>query len=90
MIASVSAPVLGWLGLIQIWILVLWYTRKSAFARRLDQFLELLLAETESVAGRPTSAEGKGTFRRLVGSSRLGQVKWSARRCRTSRSSGTT
>jgi hypothetical protein len=81
--ASASAAVLGWLALIQISILVLWYARKNSFARRLNQFLELLLAETEAVETRPTSAEGEGTLRRLAGSSRLGQVKWSARRGRT-------
>jgi hypothetical protein len=83
-IASVSGAVLGWLVLIQIWILVLWYRPgRNSFARRLNQLLALLLAETEAVERRPTSAEGERIFRRLVGSSRLGQVKRSARRWRT-------
>ena len=55
MIASVSGAVLGWLVLIQMWILVLWYIRgKNPFARRLDQLLALLLAETDAVEKRPT------------------------------------
>lgn len=84
MIASVSGAVLGWLVLIQIWILVLWYRPgKNSFARRLNQLLALLLAETGSVQRRPTSAAGTGTFGRLMGSSRLGRVKSSARRWRT-------
>ena len=84
MIASVSGAALSWLFLIQIWILVLWFRPgRNSFARRLNQLLALLLAETEAVERRPTSTEGKGTFRRLVGPSRLGRAKWSARRWRT-------
>ena len=83
MIASVSGAVLGWLVLIQIWILVLWYRPgRNSFARRLNQLLELLLAETKATERRPTSAEGEGTFRRLARSSRLGRAKSSARRWR--------
>jgi hypothetical protein len=76
-IASVvSGAVLGWLVLIQIWILVFWYRpRRNPFARKLDQLLALLLPEA--------SAVGHGTFGRLVGSSRLGRLKGSARRSRT-------
>jgi hypothetical protein len=44
-IASVSGAVLGWLALIQIWILVLWYRPgRNSFPRRLDQLLAVLLA----------------------------------------------
>jgi len=77
--------VLGWLLLTQISIFVLLKYRpgKNSFARRLDQLLALLLAETEPVDRRPASADGEDTFRRLVGSSRLGRMKSSARRWRT-------
>jgi len=83
-IASVSGAVLGWMVLIQMWILVLWYIRgKNPFARRLDQLLALLLAETDAVERRPNPpAEGEGTLTRLMEASRLGRVKWSARRWR--------
>lgn len=84
MSASVSGAVLGWLVLIQIWILVLWYRpRNNSFARRLDQLLAVLLAEPEVIERRPGSAVGEGTFGRLMGSSRLGRVKSAARRWRT-------
>jgi hypothetical protein len=83
-IASLSGAVVGWLVLIQIWVLVLWYrSGKNSFARRLNQLLAVLLAETEAADKRATSAEGEGTSARLVGSSRLGRVKSSARRWRT-------
>ena len=83
MIASASAAVPGWLVLIQIWLLVLWYRLgKHSFARRLNQLLELLLAEREAVE-RPSSAARESTFRRLAGPSRLSRAKWSARRWRS-------
>jgi hypothetical protein len=82
--SAVSGAVLGWLMLIQIWILVLWYRpRRNPFARRLDQLLALLLPEREAVGRRPASALAHGPFGRLVGSSRLGRLKGSARRSRT-------
>ena len=83
MIASVSGSVLGWMVLAQMWLLVFWYIRgKNPFARRLDQLLALLLAETEAVERPPAPPEGERRFTRLMGSSRLGRVKWSARRWR--------
>ena len=47
MIASVSGALLGWLTLMQIWILVLWFRPgRNSFARRLNQLLAVLLAGT--------------------------------------------
>ena len=47
MIASqISGTTLGWIVLMQVWVLVLWFGRaRSPFARRLDQLLALLLAD---------------------------------------------
>jgi hypothetical protein len=72
---------LGWFTLMQIWILLLlWYRpRRQSFSRRLNQLLALLLAGTGTVAGSPSSAEGR-TLGRLVRPSLLGRTKWSARR----------
>lgn len=62
MIASVLPnATLGWVVLIQVWVLVLLYNRsKSPFARRLDQLLALLLP-----LSRPARLSGaKGSARR--------------------------
>ena len=61
---TVPGATLGWVVLIQVWILLLWYgRRRSPFARRLDQLLALLLPETELTRGRLVAAAGKGTIR---------------------------
>ena len=71
MIGSLSGVVLGLLLVVQIRALVLWYRPgEKSFAWRLDQLLALLLAEKETAA------------RRHIWTSRLGRVKWSARRWR--------
>jgi len=80
----VSGAVLGLLLLIQVWILGLWYRPgKNSFPWRLEQLLALLLAGTETTERRHTRAEREQALRRLVGSSRLGRMKSSARRWRT-------
>jgi len=57
-IASVlPGAMLGWVVLIQIWVLALWYGRsRSPFARRLDQLLALLLPVSRT--GRLSGARG--------------------------------
>lgn len=73
---------LGWLVLIQVWVLMFWFGRSSnPFARRLDQLLALLLPET-GPAGSRASALGKETIRARWGSGRLTGLRGSARRWR--------
>ena len=77
---TVPGATLGWVVLIQVWILLLWYgRRRSPFARRLDQLLALLLPETELTRGRLVAAAGKGTNR---GQLDLHRLKGFARRWR--------
>ena len=79
---TVSGATLGWLVLIEVWVLLLWYSRgKSPFARRLDQLLALLLPETELNRSRPVSAPST-SIRGRLGSRRLGGFRGSARRWR--------
>lgn len=68
MIASVlPGAVLGWVVLIQVWVLVLWYGRsKSPFARRLDQLLALLL---------PLSGQGRLSWARRSARRWRGQLR---------------
>ena len=84
MIASaVPGATLGWLVLIQVWVLVFWYGRgRSPFARRLDQLLALLLPEAELTRSRLVSAPWGGTIRAFLGSGRLRGARGSARRWR--------
>jgi hypothetical protein len=80
---AMPGSTLGWLVLIQVWILLLWYrTSRNPFARRLDQLLALLLPETELTRSRLVSAAGKGTIGGLLGSSPLRRLRGSARRWR--------
>jgi len=80
---GVPATTLGWLVLVQVWILVLWYRPgRNPFTRRLDHLLALLVPETELTRTRLVSATGKGTLMGMLGSTRLGQLKGSARRWR--------
>ena len=74
---------LGWLLLIQVWILLLWCSRtRSPFTRRLDQLLALLVPETERTRNRLTSAHGQRALQALSGSGTLGGLRGSARRWR--------
>lgn len=74
---------LGWLFLIQIWILLFWYSLgRSPFARRLDQLLALLLPEAEGTRSGLMSARRQDTIRALLGSGTLGGLRGSARRWR--------
>jgi hypothetical protein len=78
---TVPGATLGWLVLIQVWMLLLWYgRRRSPFARRLDQLLALLLPETELTRSPLVTAAGKGTIKRQLGSTPLHRLRGSARR----------
>jgi hypothetical protein len=80
---SVPGVTLGWLVLVQVWILVLWFrSTKNPFARRLDQLLALLLPETELTRSRLVSAPSRGLIRGGLGSGRLSGLRGSARRWR--------
>ena len=80
---TVPGATLGWLVLMQVWILLLWYgRRRSPFARRLDQLLALLLPETELTRSRLVTAAGKGTIRGQLRSTPLRRLRGSARRWR--------
>ena len=79
---TVPGAMLGWLVLVQVWILLLWYRPgRNPFARRLDELLALLLPEIQLTRSRLVSAPGKGTIRGL-GSGRLSGLRGSARRWR--------
>lgn len=74
---------LGWLVLLQFWILLLWYgRRRSPFAHRLDQLLVLLLPETELTRTRLLTAARKGKIRGQLGSTHLRRLRGFARRWR--------
>jgi hypothetical protein len=80
---TVSSAMLGWLVLIEVWVLLLWYMPgRNPFARRLDQLLALLLPETELTGSRLVSGQSKGSIRGRLGSSRLSGFRGSARRWR--------
>ena len=80
---TLPGATLGWLVLIQVWILLLWYgRRRSPFARRLDQLLALLLPETELPRSRLVTVVGKGTIRERLGSTPLHRLRGFARRWR--------
>ena len=80
---TVSGATLGWLVLVQVWILLLWYRPgKNPFARRLDQLLALLLPEIELTRGGLVSASSTGSISGRLGSGRLGGLRGSARRWR--------
>jgi len=58
-IASVSGTTLGWLVLVQVWILVLWYRpNRNPYTRRLDQLLALLLPGARTGSSRLGGLKG--------------------------------
>ena len=75
---TVPGATLGWLVLLQVWILLLWYgRRRSPFAFRLDQLLALLLPETELTRTRLVTAAREGTIRAQLESNPLRRLRGS-------------
>jgi hypothetical protein len=74
---------LGWLVFIQLWILLLWYRPgRGPFARRLDQFLDLLLPRATVARRRLVPVRGQRTLRPSLGTATLSGLRGPARRWR--------
>lgn len=77
-----------WLLLIEVMVLLLWYSQaaqsssRDPFARRLDQLLALLLPEAEPATRKMAAPRGQGRIRALRRYGNAGSLRASARRWR--------
>jgi hypothetical protein len=77
---------LGWVVLIEIWVLVFWLSqgsrRRDGFGRRLDQLLVLLLPQAETTGSGTIAALRQDMIRAFGRRGTLGRLRVSARRWR--------
>jgi hypothetical protein len=78
-----QSPFLGWLFLLQFWILLFWFGQgRGPFARKLDQLLVLLVPAAGISGRRLITADRQDTIRALSRSRTLAGLRRSARRWR--------